>query len=288
MLQMVMKLGEPEQVFSLVSSLKETGNGFFKRGKFGLAIDQYDLEAKYLLCTWMTSYVDSDVCKDLAVSLHPNLVACALKLGSFQRAFDLCSLVIYMNPNSIKGYFRRARARARARAALELGLTGTTLEDLTTGVSLDSTNKEINSELWRVVLLYESTIEGKRKLDSFDQLKGSREFSTSPTINEMEPLNEYVNQQVYDGGMSLPYKATDLATEDDLCRGSSAVPHSNVMTGDPMEVDTIVKEVHLPSSSVYENGSTSSSRIPNIVESMYRLLNRQSHDSYLKISHSTY
>lgn len=73
MMDTVMELGEPEEVFTLVSRMKEKGNEFFKRGKFDLTTAHYDVAAKYLSCTWMVSTVDSDMCKDLAVLLHLNL-----------------------------------------------------------------------------------------------------------------------------------------------------------------------------------------------------------------------
>lgn len=83
MMDTIIEPGEPEEVFALVGKLKETGNGVFKRGEFGLVIALYDMEAKYLLHTWIASTVDSDMCKDFAVSLHLNLTVCAIKVGSF-------------------------------------------------------------------------------------------------------------------------------------------------------------------------------------------------------------
>lgn len=132
MIDTVMELGDPDKVFDLVSRTKEEGNELFKRREFGLPIEQYDITAKYLLCTWMMSEVDSDLCKDLIVSLHLKLAVCAIKLGYFQRAFDLCSLIINTNPASTKGRFRRAKA------TLGVGLMTTAFEDLTTAARFGS------------------------------------------------------------------------------------------------------------------------------------------------------
>lgn len=106
----------------------------------------------------MVTSVDSVECKDLAVSLDLNLVACALKLGFFHRVLDLCSLVININPNNIKTRFRRAKA------AIELGFMARGFEELTMVVHLDPTNKEIQNELGKVELIYQSSIKVCRSL----------------------------------------------------------------------------------------------------------------------------
>lgn len=158
----VVRFGEPAEVLTPVSTWKGGGNSLFKKGQFDLANDQYDRAAKYLTCTLLASTVDFDLYKELVIALLLNLAACAIKLGSFQRAMNVCSLVIHIQPDSIKAWFRRAKA------ALELGLITSAFEDLTQAVSLDPNNKAIQSEMGKVVLLFSSTIKGTRKLDGFD------------------------------------------------------------------------------------------------------------------------
>lgn len=61
---------------------------------------------------------------------------------------DICSLVINIDLNNIKAQFRQAKA------AMELGFMARGFEDLTMAVSLDPTNKEIENESGKVVLLF--------------------------------------------------------------------------------------------------------------------------------------
>lgn len=192
MLDTVMERGGPDEVFALVSEWKERGNDFFKKGQFGRAIEQYDMTTKYLLCTWMVSTVNSDHCTNLTVLLHLNMEACALKVGSFQRAFDLCSLVIKINPDNTKARYRRAMA------ALEVGFTNTAFEDLSKAMSFDPNNKEIQRELGKIVLRFKSIIKEKRKLDSSDSLEGSEDYLSPPIINDVEPLITFEGQRVND------------------------------------------------------------------------------------------
>lgn len=137
-----------------------------------------ELAAKYLLCTWMASRVDFNLCKDLLISLHLNLAACTLKQGSFQRAFNLCFLVTNINPECIKARFRRAKA------SLEIDFTTIDLDYLKIAMSLDPTDIEVFSELGKVELLLKSYLKGKRKLDSFDPQSGSSDFwAIKPTLH---------------------------------------------------------------------------------------------------------
>lgn len=106
----VTKLEEPAAVLSLVSTWKEGGDLFFNKGQFGLANAKYDMAAKYLTYTLLVSTIEFDPCKELAVALLLNLTTCALKLGLFQRAFDVCSLVINIQSDSTKAWFGRAKA----------------------------------------------------------------------------------------------------------------------------------------------------------------------------------
>lgn len=123
MMDSVIKLGESDEVLGLVSRLKDTENYFLKQREFGLAVLHYDLAAKYLLCMWMASRVDFDICKALAISLYLDLAACALKQRSFSKTFDFCSVVININPDSTKARFTRAKATFEVDSTTQLLMT---------------------------------------------------------------------------------------------------------------------------------------------------------------------
>lgn len=120
----VVELREPAKVLALVSTQKEGGNFFFNNEKFELANDKYIMSAKYLICTLLASMIDFVTCQELEVALLLNCAACAIKLGSFQRAVDLCSLVINIQPECTKAWFRRVKA------VMEVGLITTSYQDL--------------------------------------------------------------------------------------------------------------------------------------------------------------
>lgn len=188
-----MEVREPTEVLTLVSLWKEEGNFFFNNGQFGLANDRYERVAIYLTFTLLASSVDFGPCKDLAVALLLN-PACTLKLGSFHITMDICSLVINIRPNS-KAWFRRAKT------ALKLGLKTTAFEALSKAVSLDPKNRDIQSELGKVVLIFTSTLKGTRKSSNFDHPKGSRDCLCSPPVSEGFQLKAIKDQQLNDGGL---------------------------------------------------------------------------------------
>lgn len=291
-------LGEPIEVISLVSVGKDEGNSSFNHGKFGLAYQQYEDAARCLSCTLMMSSVDSVQCTDLAVSLLLNIADCALKLGYFQRVLELCSLVINISPNNIKARFRRAKA------AMELGLTVRAFEGLTKAMSLDLSNKEIQIELGKVVLLFQSTTKSKRKLYSFDPPEEHKDGALSGGRDLDSHCLEQGSEEP--GKMwSLPFMSASIVIKDlsysDVtrvrCRESNApdahlnraaAPPSSTMNVCPMHVDTNVVEVSLTSSDVVEDGSHSSSCNITLVKPMYQFVNRHRRGSTIKIPKSFY
>lgn len=302
-------LGEPYEVLAIVSTLKEIGNSYFKYGKFGLANDHYDRAAKHLSCLLMMSDVDPDVCKDLAVSLHLNLVACALKLGSFHTVLELCSVVLSINPDSTNARF------GRAKTALGVGLTATSYEDLTKALSSDPKNSKIKNESRKVALLFKIEIRGKRKLDNRDHLEGNRDCSLSRESDLDSPCVVQGRKHPDMGMQVFPCEYASTVVAKKLCGAASGVPFvsvtpsrsnqennasdasshkvaaplSTMLTGCPMEVDTKVEEVSFPSSNAtFKDGSHSSSCKPIHAELKYWFVNRQRNGSIIKVSKSSY
>lgn len=81
-----------------------------------------------------------------------------------------------------------------------MGLTTTAFGDLRKTVSLDPYNKDIQSKLGKVVLLFSSTIKGTRKLDDFDHPEGSRVCFNPPVISKEDQLQATQDQQLNNGG----------------------------------------------------------------------------------------
>lgn len=187
-----------------------------------------------------------------------------------------------------------------------MGLPARAFQDLTIAVSLDPTNKEIQHELEKVVLLCQSTIKGKRKFDSFDSLEGT-------TVGALSGERDLDSRWVATGSekleatkMPLPSSSASIVHEDlpsadvtsVLYQGSIApdahvnratAPSSGLMNGCPFKVDNLIGEVSTTSSDVVlEDEFRSSSNASTLVEPMYRFMNQQRHDSNIKIPQSFY
>lgn len=90
---------------------------------------------------------------------------------------DICFFVINIRPNS-KVWFRRVKT------VLKLGLKITAFEVLLKAVSLDFKNRDIQSELGKVVFIFILIFKGIRKLFNFDYPKGSRDCLCFFSVSE--------------------------------------------------------------------------------------------------------
>ncbi|XP_074306209.1 uncharacterized protein LOC141641450 [Silene latifolia] len=143
-----------------VKELKDKGNDFFRQTFFDRAAACYDEACKLLgLSLGVVEGEDIPFLSDLAVSLNSNLAACALKLGEYRAAVDLCSMILDTFPRNVKALFRRAVAFMKLKRFLEAEL------DLVEALVVEPRNNDVLRELAVVkghLLIKEN---GKRVLD---------------------------------------------------------------------------------------------------------------------------
>lgn len=149
------------------------------------------------------------------------MAACNLKLGSFKRAFDLCSFVLNINPNNTKARLRRAKA------AMEIGLTNSVFEDLTTTLSLDPNNKKIRNEMGKLVQFSTSTAKGKRKLGSFEYQEESGDCGPCRGRVLDSPYILQGSEESTVAKKSLPCMYASTVTKEDPCEHGIGVMYAN-------------------------------------------------------------
>ncbi|KAH9607832.1 hypothetical protein KSS87_000006 [Heliosperma pusillum] len=125
-----------------VKELKNKGNDLFRHHYYDRAAACYD-EACKLLSLSLGAFEGEDPqsLSDLAVSLNSNLAACALKIGEYEAAFDLCSMILKNFPRNVKALFRRAVAFMKLKRFPEAEL------DLVEALVVEPRNKDVLREL---------------------------------------------------------------------------------------------------------------------------------------------
>uniref|UniRef100_A0A803LW25 Carbohydrate kinase PfkB domain-containing protein n=1 Tax=Chenopodium quinoa TaxID=63459 RepID=A0A803LW25_CHEQI len=105
-----------EEAIFYVTSLKLDGNSLFNKGEVSNAFDTYNKAFKYLCVTLSAIYDDVLATninldhRDLIISLHLNIVACAIKLNKLSKAIVSCSVVLMVDKRNVKAPFRRGLA----------------------------------------------------------------------------------------------------------------------------------------------------------------------------------
>ncbi|KAH9619134.1 hypothetical protein KSS87_019808 [Heliosperma pusillum] len=125
-----------------VKELKEKGNSLFRQNYYDRAASYYDEACKLLSLTLGDiGGEDPHILSDLAVSLNSNLAACALKLGEYKAALDLCSMILNTFPRNVKALFRRAVAFMKLKRFVEAQT------DLVEALAVEPKNKDVLREL---------------------------------------------------------------------------------------------------------------------------------------------
>ncbi|KAJ8428624.1 hypothetical protein Cgig2_015742 [Carnegiea gigantea] len=138
----VFQMDGPAEIPNKVKLLKEEGNKCFKHNDFASA-SAYYLSGITLLCfTYIISYEDEILFRNLAVTLI--LAASELKQGKFRSMRTLCSLFLEFQPNNTKALFRRATA------ALGLHDIRQLVSDLKEATQIEPNNYEVTKELARI------------------------------------------------------------------------------------------------------------------------------------------
>nr|CAD7392240.1 unnamed protein product [Timema cristinae] len=89
---------------------KEKGTNYFKAGKYQLALKMYKKIITFLEHELGFEGEKNDERKALLLAAHLNLAMCYLKLTENLEARDQCDKALELDPNNIKGLFRRGQA----------------------------------------------------------------------------------------------------------------------------------------------------------------------------------
>ncbi|KNA12343.1 hypothetical protein SOVF_126030 [Spinacia oleracea] len=138
---------DPEMAMEYVFYLKEEGNSLFKKNDFSDALLNYQKAIKcfcVIICGVSEDFHLRGISielKELIISLHLNVAACALKLNEFSLAIISCSLVLEIDGRNVKALFRRGLALAT------LGRHEEAYEDFRKAKEVEPNNKDIVREI---------------------------------------------------------------------------------------------------------------------------------------------
>ncbi|XP_037919756.1 FK506-binding protein 59 isoform X2 [Hermetia illucens] len=96
-----------EESIAQAKIFKEKGNTYLKKENYKLAIKMYDRSNNFL-----SSYSDEEEGKQMRVAIHLNKALSYQKLGDHFEAKSACNTVLEIDPNNIKGLYRRGQSYA--------------------------------------------------------------------------------------------------------------------------------------------------------------------------------
>lgn len=107
-----------DELVTVVSNIKDSGNSFFKDQKYPVAVFKYKKSLAYLSyikehCVGeRTDFSAEDLAtlRNLAVSCLLNHALCCSKMGQFDKAIADCNKALELDANNPKVYFRRGQA----------------------------------------------------------------------------------------------------------------------------------------------------------------------------------
>ncbi|CDR96173.1 peptidylprolyl isomerase, putative [Babesia bigemina] len=166
------------------ANCKALGNSHFLKGKYRAAIDMYDDALRYLSerDEWSEEAVKvSDVTK---LQCHLNLANCFLKTEEYNRAEYNATAALAIEPENVKGLYRRALARTK------MGSFGEALIDLTQILKRDSKNADaVNLYKIAKVKHQEQNERSKKQYQSifknitlYTEKSGIRNLDTMPKV----------------------------------------------------------------------------------------------------------
>ena len=136
-----------EELYDRAAQLKDIGTACFKNGNTRVAFLKYGRAQKYLVCFDVESdsseRLKADVEK-LRCQLYLNLAACQLQGGNIVAVRDNCSRALSIEPDNVKGRYRRAQS------LMKLGSYREAEQDLRHAVKLEPGNKAVTKLLGTV------------------------------------------------------------------------------------------------------------------------------------------
>jgi len=118
-------------------SLKGRGTEAFKGAKHDDAFELYVDAADYLQEDFAPPEATEDAASTLLISCLLNGATCALKLGYYDSAEELCTKAIQQDGSSVKAHYRRGMAR------MHMAQFGAAKADLRQASTLDPKSKEV-------------------------------------------------------------------------------------------------------------------------------------------------
>lgn len=133
-----------EDYAKAAKEIKEYGNTAFRAGQYTVAVDKYEKALRY-----MDAVSKPD--KEVKIPLLLNSSVCHLKKEprNAQAALESAKKALEIDPNNVKGLFRRAQAHAALKEYDEAK------KDLLDALKIDPTNTDIRNEFARVKQQYD-------------------------------------------------------------------------------------------------------------------------------------
>ncbi|KAL2923092.1 70 kDa peptidyl-prolyl isomerase [Bienertia sinuspersici] len=128
-------LDNPKELLEHIKEFREDGNSFFRKGDVDSALEKYGFAGIFLTCLALEKEEDKETFVNIKCVLLLNMAACLLRKKEFVLAGKFCTIVLDLNPRSVKALFRRAFA------AMELGRIEFAVSDLELAYVIDPSNQ---------------------------------------------------------------------------------------------------------------------------------------------------
>jgi peptidyl-prolyl isomerase D len=148
----------PSQRLEAATQIKNVGNEYFKMQNFVQAVKKYEKALRYI--GEEMPYYTEDEKQQLNQARLPcylNKAACYLQLKKYSEALKAANEALEINPQDVKGMFRKAQAEAGMK---DYDLAKKTL---TEAIKLDPQNKALRTELQKVTEQYKAQRERQAK-----------------------------------------------------------------------------------------------------------------------------
>ncbi|KAL2921823.1 70 kDa peptidyl-prolyl isomerase [Bienertia sinuspersici] len=103
-------LDNPKELLEHIKEFREDGNSFFRKGDVDSALEKYGFAGIFLTCLALEKEVDKETFVNITCVVLLNMAACFLRKKEFMPAGKFCTIVLDLNPRSVKALFRRASA----------------------------------------------------------------------------------------------------------------------------------------------------------------------------------
>ncbi|KAL2922097.1 70 kDa peptidyl-prolyl isomerase, partial [Bienertia sinuspersici] len=101
-------LDNPKELLEHIKEFKEDGNSFFRKGYVDSALEKYGFAGIFLTCLDLEMEEDREAFVNITCVVLLNMVAYLLRKKEIMPAGKFCTIVLDLNPISVKALFRRA------------------------------------------------------------------------------------------------------------------------------------------------------------------------------------